>query len=169
MHELYRKEYSEDTVLGNDFLRQCSVKRFVPRPFRLWLREEKKSVKVAFGRLYFWLITKGKSQVWYLQNGCEIIHTSTVVPKCCKFPFLQVGEYEIGPCVTREDHRGKGIYPYVLNCITASQKGATFYMIVRSTNQSSIQGIKKAGFCRCGTVVKSGIFKTYRKEKEYHD
>lgn len=165
MHYLYKNNHGENAGTCSEFLSQCSVKQFAPAPFHLWIKGERRNSKTALGRLYFWLITFGRFRIWYLQDGPEVIHTSYVVPKCCKFPFLSKGEYEIGPCVTREDYRGKGIYPYMLGCILASEPGANFYMIVRSTNQASIRGMEKAGFQRCGSVVRSRILKNYRKEK----
>lgn len=166
MHVLYRKFHTEGAEDGpcSEFLSRCCVKQFTPNPLRLWAAGENVSAKTALGRLYFWLITFGGCRIWYLQYGDAVIHTSYVVPKCCKFPFLNRGDYEIGPCVTQEAYRSRGIYQYMLKRITASQPDADFYMIVRSTNQPSVRGIEKAGFQRCGTVVRSRFFKNYHKE-----
>ena len=103
-------------------------------------------------------------------HGDEVVHTSCVVPKCGKFSFLKKGDYEIGPCVTSEKFRGRGVYQYVLRHITSQQmfQGANFYMIVREDNFPSVRGIEKSGFLRCGTVTKTRWLKNYKKESEYH-
>lgn len=96
-------------------------------------------------------------------NDNKLLHTSYVVPKCWKFPFLCDNEYEIGPCNTLQQFRGQGIYPKVLEHIvhTIGTKDTKFYMIVDDKNQSSIRGIEKAGFRRSGIVEIRGMFKQY--------
>ena len=118
-------------------------------------------------RFCFQWMTFGKARIFYVEdeNG-NLIHTSYVIPKCFKFPFLKKADYEIGPCHTYSEYRGKGIYPMVLRYITShvGEQDSTFYMIVDSTNISSIRGVLKAGFVQCGTVRKSRIFKRYFRE-----
>ena len=84
----------------------------------------------------------------------DIIHKSARIGRCGKFLFLKKGEYEIGPCFTASEHRGKGIYPAVLSHIM-DQRIARYYMLVREDNRSSIRGIEKAGFFPCGRVERS--------------
>lgn len=164
MHYLYRKTQGTPPGECSEFLSRCSVGQFAVSPFRLRAKGERIGVKAALGRLYFWLVSFGGCRIWYLRHGSQVVHTSCVVPRCCKFPFLKKDEYEIGPCVTQEAYRSRGIYQYMLRCITASQPDAVFYMIVRSTNEPSVRGIEKAGFQRCGTVVRSRFLKNYHKE-----
>ena len=57
----------------------------------------------------------GKSYIYYSKdNTGKVVHTSYVIPKCIKFPFLSDNDYEIGPCMTIPEYRRKGIYPEVL-------------------------------------------------------
>lgn len=49
-----------------------------------------------------------------------IVRQSMMVGRNPKFSFLRENEYEIGPCMTTEEYRGLGIYPYVLGiCVRA--------------------------------------------------
>lgn len=107
-------------------------------------------------------MTLGKVQIYYVQNGNDIIHTSYVISSCAKFPFRDRDDLEIGPCYIYPAFRGKGIYPKVLSEICRrSNDTSSFYMIVDETNLPSIKGIEKAGFVRCGSVQKSKISKRY--------
>lgn len=169
MRYLYMKS-GEDIAAHSeisDFLAGCRVEQHAPTPLHLSRHGERLSVKTAMGRLSFWLMTAGKFRICYLYSGDDIVHTVYVVPKCRKFPFLQPGDYEIGPCVTNEHYRNRGSYQYMLRYITASDafSGGVFYMIVRGDNHASVRGIEKAGFTRCGTVVRSRFLHSYKKER----
>lgn len=121
--------------------------------------------------LYWNLITVGKGKIYYIQNESgRYIHTSYVIPRCSKFPFLRKGghhDIEIGPCVTDEDFRGQGLYPYVLSRIVEAELGEQdkAFMIVEDSNLPSIRGIMKAGFRRCGNIEKTRVLKRYRVAK----
>lgn len=108
-------------------------------------------------------MTLGKAQVYYVQSGNDIVHTSYVIPACVKFPFMDRKDLEIGPCYTYPAFRGNGIYPKVLSEICRRKGNDTFlfYMIVDEMNLPSIRGIEKAGFVRCGSVHKSKFSKRY--------
>ncbi|HJD23228.1 MAG TPA: hypothetical protein H9694_03680 [Firmicutes bacterium] len=117
---------------------------------------------------FFQTISFGKARIYYVRNDAgELMHTSYVVPRCFKFPFLGRGDYEIGPCYTYPLHRGKGLYPATLRfiCENLGGEGTTFYIIVRNENTPSIRGIEKAGFEYCGDIRESGIFKRYLRKQ----
>lgn len=170
MHLLYRTTDIRKEVAGEQsaFLSECQAASFKPHPFRLRISGECVSGKALLGRLYFWLITAGTCQIWYLRHDNEVIHTSYVIPRCVKFPFLGEGDYEIGPCVTNENYRSRGVYRYMLRLITASDPDAVFYMIVRDSNVPSIKGIEAAGFQLCGKVKRTRFLKNYYKENDEH-
>lgn len=85
------------------------------------------------------------------------MHASYLLGKSFKFPFLGQDDYEIGPCVTRVDCRGRGLYPDVLRFICHNVGGpkSKFYMLVAPSNTASIRGIEKAGFSQVGYVKRS--------------
>ena len=120
---------------------------------------ERASLKTLLARVWFRLISVGNLTIYYTTGPDNIItHTSYVIGKCFKFPFMKKGDYEIGPCFTHPQYRGQGIYPAVLRFITEtiSTKG-DFYMLVKPANKSSIRGIEKAGFTRVGNTVKTKL------------
>lgn len=144
----------------------CAI--FKPKIFRYTLPNEAFNFKQWCRRLLFYFTTRGKYRIFYLTNGDELLHTSYVLPKCRKFPFLKENDYEIGPCYTYPKHRGKGIYPAVLKsiCKNIGENNTIFYMIVNENNEASIRGIEKAGFIKCGIVKTTRIAKKYIRVNE---
>lgn len=149
--------------------RETQLLEFTPNPIRLFMKGEFRSLKNTLVRLNFWFMTYGKAKIYYLlsSSGC-VMHTSYVLPKCFKFPFLAKGEYCIGPCFTYPTFRGQGIYPTVLNSICQLESypsDTVFYMVVSDTNTPSVRGIEKAGFERCGRIKKTRLLKRYFRER----
>lgn len=143
------------------------IHKFTPSLFKLFLKNENKNFKSAVARLYFRLMAGKKYVVYYvLSPEGGIMHTSTVMPSCFKFRYLGKNDCEIGPCYTNKEFRGRGIYPKVLRYITSDYIAESFYMTVHKDNASSIRGIEKAGFKRCGWIIKSKVFKVYRLAQE---
>lgn len=152
--------------LSGDFLKDCQVEALRPRLCQLTLPGERLTRKAALGRAFFLLITGGKYRIFYLLRKGEIVHISYLVPKCIKFPFLRPGDYQIGPCMTGEPFRRKGVYRFMLQYITSLPgfAGADFYLIIRDTNTASIAGAESAGFAR-GEVVRKTRLLNYKLEK----
>lgn len=115
-------------------------------------------------RCLFQMITLGKAKIYCYRADGELVHTSYVIPKCCKFPFMGKEDYEIGPCFTYPKFRGKGLYSQMLKyiCSSVGTYKTNFYMIVDETNLPSIRGIEKADFKRCGNVRVTKILKKYK-------
>lgn len=130
----------------------------------LIIRGEIKSFKLLAVRAMFQIVTFGKARVYYCRYNGELVHTSYVIPKCYKFPFMSRHDYEIGPCFTYPSFRGKGVYPQMLKyiCSSIGTEKSVFYMIVDEANVSSIKGIEKAGFQRCGKIKATKILKRYK-------
>ena len=161
LYKLEAKNIDKALIKTQD---EIEVRIFTPLLHKLFMKEEKINLKTACVRLFFLLITLGKMKIFYTCNEQGFLtHTSYVIPACVKFPFMKKGDYEIGPCYTYPVFRGKGIYPQVIRNVVLSlgNTNSTFYMIVREENISSIKGIEKAGFIKCGIVKKSKITLRY--------
>ena len=132
--------------------------------FSLSVEREHPSIKTRLGRVFFYLIAGGKFWIYYVTDpGSGImIHSSYVMERSFKFPFMEAGDIHIGPCNTASSHRGRGIYRNVLRAICRDLQSKAF-MMVHEDNIPSIKGIESAGFCHVGTVEKTGIFKVYRR------
>jgi hypothetical protein len=56
----------------------------------------------------------------------------------------------IGECYTKEEFKGKSIYPFVINYIAREEilknNQTEVFIVVNRDNSSSIRGIEKAGF-----------------------
>lgn len=165
-HLLYKKAsgVGENLTLPSGY----TVQKFTPTLKKLYRAGERKSLKITLTRLNFVLSSRGKTQIIFLlDEGDNICHSSFVIPKIKKFPFMKKGDYQIGPCVTSVEHRGKGLYPFVINYIVADKDfGGEFYMIVADTNTPSIKGIEKAGFKRVGNIKKTKLLKRYVLQKD---
>lgn len=78
-------------------------------------------------------------------------------PGPAEFAFLRDDTYMgIGPCVTMESHRGRGLYPaalQILRCRARDQRVERIYINSRPENMASVRGITKAGFIPVATVV----------------
>lgn len=160
MKLLYVKNKNFSEKVNNEF----DVLEFRPSIGKIYFKGETKSIKVTIIRIWFQIMTFGKAKLVCAVNKTgNIMHTSYVIPKCFKFPFLNKNEYEIGPCNTIAEFRGQGVYPKVLNYITntVGTESTKFYMIVDSGNLSSVRGIEKAKFEKIGEIEKRGIFKRY--------
>lgn len=154
---LYHKEFTENEN------RQEDVEIFAPTFCRFSIPGEKIGLKAWLVRIFFWLTTAGRFRIFYIKRDGMIVHTSCVIPKCFKFPFLKVGEYIIGPCVTVPEFRGQGLYGRALHSIVGHPvyQDGVFYMSVNAHNASSIRGIEKAGFRLVGKVRKTKLLKRY--------
>lgn len=160
-YRLYK--YAEGTREKEDNC-QFDVRVFRPGIFRgFFLPGENKTGKDFVIRFCFQLMTLGKGRIYYVEENGKTMHTSYVMPRCPKFLFLGKNDYEIGPCCTYPQYRGRGLYPAVLKriCATHGDGNGTFYMIVAKNNASSIRGIEKANFQFCGYVKKTKVTRQY--------
>lgn len=79
------------------------------------LRKENTPIELIWKLILF-----GKCWLFRVRNTAgNVVHQSMLIGWNPKFSFLKKNEYEIGPCYTIEEYRGLGIYPYVLQQITA--------------------------------------------------
>ena len=154
---LYQKEFVENAHGIPE------VQIFAPTLGNFRLPGEQLGLKAWLVRFSFWLTTGGRFRIFYIREQNQIVHTSCVIPKCMKFPFLKAGEYMIGPCVTAPECRGQGLYGKALACITGhpDYRDGVFYMAVNPNNAPSIRGIEKAGFRLVGKVGKTKWLKRY--------
>lgn len=125
-------------------------------------RFESEIVKKLF---YNAVVCGFKHKVFSVSDEKGLVHYSFVIGKCSKFPFLKKNDYVIGPCWTRDDKRGKGIYAAMINYIGFSYMKdcpeSHIYILVREQNAASIRGVEKANFKKVGTVTKSKYLKKY--------
>lgn len=93
-----------------DSFDEIHLKVFTPSLRDLFLKGEKIGIKTACIRLLFQVMTLGKAQIYYVQSGNDIIHTSYVIPTCVKFPFIDRDYLEMESCYIYPAFRGKGVY-----------------------------------------------------------
>lgn len=119
-------------------------------------------------KVYHSVTCGGGYSICYLKapDG-KVIHYSFVIPYCRKFSFMNKHDVCIGPCWTKEEYRGKGLYGNVLNFIAktvlAKTPDADLYALVREANVSSTKGIHKANYIPAGKCTKTKYLKHYKK------
>ena len=119
-------------------------------------------------KILFTVASKGRHRICYVKNSKgELVHYSFIIPYCAKFSFMNKGDFCIGPCWTKEDYRGKGIYGSVLNYIAKmilkDNETVDLYVLIREANASSTRGIQKANFVPVGKSTKTKYLKHYKK------
>jgi len=91
-----------------------------------------------------------------LNDNKEIIHFSHYSNRGIKYKNIFKNDIVIGPCWTREDFRGRNIYPTILKYIS-NNNSFNYYIFCEKNNIASQRGIIKAGFKEVGTVEKMKI------------
>lgn len=160
----YKSESSHTVSTDNNSIFPVEIKVMKPSLFKLNAPSEKISLKARLVRLLFYITTSGNFYIYYaLTDTGEVAHTSCVLGKCYKYPFMTKKDYVIGPCVTNKKFRGKGIYPRVIQAVISdkSKNDTDFYMICEENNFPSIKGIEKAGFLKTA-VMEKNFFKVYK-------
>lgn len=140
---------------GGEMLSDVKVKRF--------LFDKSFAPKL----LYNALICEFKHKIYYIEDEKGVVHYSMCIGKCNKFPFLKKHDFIIGPCWTRNDSRGKRIYPKMINYIAAHSinkfADANVYILVREENVASTKGVLRSDFKKIGYVEKTPKLKIYSK------
>lgn len=103
----------------------------------------------------------GKSYAYAVRVGDTIAHVSWLLPASAiasdipRILKLREDEAEISGCETAPAFRGKGLYPYAIQCLAnlARKQGIRhIYMKTVETNVASQSGIRKAGLKPIGSV-----------------
>ncbi len=87
---------------------------------------------------------------YYIEDNQKMIHQSFLYDTLNILKLIGKKGPAIGNCITLPSHRGKSIYPFVINKIAneilLAQKYKEVFVLVNSSNTNSIKGIEKAGF-----------------------
>ncbi len=122
--------------------------------------------ELFFRTILFALASKGRHKIYCLYDKKGLAHFSFVVPYCAKFSFIKKEDYQIGPCWTRDDCRGQGLYGKMLTYISEQKikdcSSANTYVLVREANKESTKGIKKTRFIRVGICEKTKYLRHYK-------
>lgn len=101
-----------------------------------------------FINLFWYIFTLGNFKILCLTDADKLVHFSYIIPKVFRFPFMKKGDIQIGPCLTSENYRKKGIYGAVLQYIVAeyATKGRSLWIYTAEHNIASQSVIEKVGF-----------------------
>ncbi|WCO02546.1 hypothetical protein [Psychroserpens ponticola] len=111
---------------------------------------------------------EGEKTRYFIEDNDRVVHKSYLIPNVFLLNSIKKNGLAIGDCVTVKSHRGKSIYPYVINKIAKDvldKKEEDIYVIVNVDNQSSIKGIEKARFTKIASVNAKRWLWFYLKKK----
>ena len=118
----------------------------------------------------FLFVSRGKYKIYCLYDRKGLVHFSFLIPYCLKFSFMNKADYQIGPCWTREDHRGQGLYGkmllHIARDVISNNKSSNVYVLVREANIESTRGIEKVNFMKIGVCKKTKYLKHYKSVTE---
>lgn len=101
-------------------------------------------------------ISRNKTK-YYIEENDKIIHNSYLFKSLNVLRLINKKGPAIGDCYTDDLHRGKSIYPFVINNIAneiiTKLEFPEIFILVNSNNISSIRGIEKAGFILHSKIV----------------
>lgn len=156
--------YEGKAIYNQTAYNDLDIQVFRVKPFS-------KQGKGRIANLYWWLLCK-KTFLCVIRNAetKEIMHYTYAMKKSYKFPFMGKSDYMIGPSVTLEKFRGKGLLgkgiAYMQNQILTLDQDAKFIALIREENTSSRKGIEKSGMSNTGKKYTKSSMKIYREVKE---
>ncbi len=159
LYEIMRKEHPEVTYSDNEVITFRKV-----RPFS-------KKGKGRFANFY-WCLTSGKVYICEIadKETGEVMHYTYTMKRTYKFPFMKKTDYMVGPSVTDEKFRGRGLLGrgivYSQDKLLEITPTARFYGLAREANASSRKGIEKIGMLSTGRVFRKNKLKIYKEVKE---
>lgn len=150
----FLQEHYLQSILKSDSLK-CSIRKY------------RKDLILRKRILLFSIATMGRHKIFCIDDKKGLVHFTFIIPYCKKFSFMCKQDYQIGPCWTREDYRGQGIYGKVVTYIAEQlmQKNSVsdIYMLIREMNKESINGINKTNFKRIGKCKKTTYLRYYKE------
>lgn len=152
-------KFKEDNILAPYVLEMFSPS---------W-RELKKHQSHSIMYLFWFFSTRGRYKIVYLYDGNKMVHYSHLLPKFFKLSFMDSEDLMIGPSWTREDYRGKGIFPAIIISIIQNFKkeGRIFHIFTHKDNLASQKAITKACFHKWGRGKKTKKLGIYKVEKTW--
>ena len=83
--------------------------------------------------------------IYVITKNDICIHTSMVIGKGWRFPFMSNDDIQIGPCWTATESRKQGLYVAIIQRILCDFSDHQCWMICDENNIASIRGIERAG------------------------
>lgn len=157
----FNQDETPDQCLPADFPYTCKV--FRPMFMRTGLNNAE-----ILKRFLWYLITLGRLRIFYIMDGDIVIHYSFIIPKNFRFPFMDKGDLQIGPCFTDPKFRGRGLYSQALKLIPSlfSKQTSNFWIYTTDVNVISQHVIEKAGYGFNGYFISSGLFRILKRQTD---
>ena len=153
--------YKQDKTHLSELNKDKDISFIIKHPTLTFDRTEEMGIG-PLKYFYFEILTiirRGFSRVyeeWHLMKNGHSCSKAVLISKVPIYHFLPKNGIHICFCRTNYEERGNGYYPTLLKYIQSKYPHKDFYMIVESSNISSIKGIEKAGFVRYAEEEKVG-------------
>jgi hypothetical protein len=136
-----------------------SIRVFRPHLLKTGLNNDER-----LKRIIWYLISMGRLRILYIMDGNDVAHYSFILPKNFRFPFMNQGDLQIGPCFTHKKYRGQGLYTTALKLIPSifADKASTFWIYTTDNNLTSQSVIEKSGYVFQGLMRNHGFFKVLK-------
>lgn len=129
------------------------------------LRQLKKHQGTVWMYWYWMLVTRGQYRIFYLKDRAtqNIMHFSHVVPRFYKFPFMQMGSFQIVHSFTFPGYRKRGLFVEAMKVISKRYNSRSLYIMSRKDNINSLRAIEHSGAEFVSEICKTkwlGIYRT---------
>ena len=98
-------------------------------------------------------------EVIVIEKAGRIVHTTCVVPKFFRWPFMDEGDVQISSMWTDTEHRGLGLATAACQYVISSKtRRGRVWFASRIANQASLAVCKKCSFQLVGTAIRASRF-----------
>jgi RimJ/RimL family protein N-acetyltransferase len=113
--------------------------------------------------------------VFLIRHASEWVHRSVVTPRFFRFPFMNVGDLQVGDVWTAESERGRGLASFALLSILSADRGRQrpYWYLVDEGNLASIRVAERANFSRTALGTRTSrcgvrFFGAYQIREQLH-
>jgi RimJ/RimL family protein N-acetyltransferase len=121
-----------------------------------------------------WLFRNREYGVFLIRNGSQWVHRSVVTPGFFRFPFMDVGDLQVGDVWTAESERGRGLASFALLSILNADRHRqrSYWYLVDESNLASIRVAERANFRRTALGTRTSrcgvrFFGAYRIREQF--
>lgn len=113
--------------------------------------------------------------VFLIRHGDQWVHRSVVTPRFFRFPFMSIGDLQVGDVWTAGNERGRGLASFALLSILAADcnRQRPYWYVVDESNLASIRVAERANLCRTALGTRTSrcgvrFFGAYRIREQLH-
>jgi RimJ/RimL family protein N-acetyltransferase len=113
--------------------------------------------------------------VFLIRHGSQWVHRSVVTPRFFRFPFMNLGDLQVGDVWTAERERGRGLATFALLSILSADRDRQrpYWYLVDEGNLASIRVAERANLRRTALGTRTSrcgvrFFGAYQIREQLH-